>query len=81
MKKKKKKINATDILSTKGIIQIVEFKMFPRISWNKKITYLRGSQPKGLKEGKDGKKAGIAFDVTSNWLVKKQDSLTDSFSA
>lgn len=32
MKKKKKKINATDILSTKGIIQIVEFKMFPRIS-------------------------------------------------
>lgn len=58
MKKKKEKINATDILGTKGIIQIVEFKMFPRISWNKKITYLRGCQLKGLKEGKDGKKSG-----------------------
>lgn len=57
MKKKKRENKPTDIFGTKTIIRIVEFKMFPRIPWNEKITYLRDCQPETKR--KNGKKRRV----------------------
>lgn len=70
----KKKINAAVILDTLARRRSSSrFKTLSRIPGNGKITYLRGSGNAQQLRG-DGRRRQpyVAFDVTSNWLVKKQ---------